>query len=432
MAPTRARRQQATRHVAATVEPTRTRSRTIAAPAPRRPLTGRTDRRQPATTHIPSSATTSHDTPQTTAPLLETAAQMTARQQWELSIEERVEQTNQLLQEMHRMLTDQHTNHLNPDIVAPHVNSGVLAPPIPQLSRVTASAQTTTAAQILFPTDMPRVTASGHVGGVNVRHESAGEDMGNRVLLPGVNEVINNLPAETRDRVRALTACSISLHSHIPDKVRAKVWAGEFVELSTLLPESRSTSQEVSLGLQPKGEDGTSVVCYGPKAKPGINCFTQWTKAFRIYMSLYLSQPLHYHEAPQMCKYIETIGDLSERGGKWQAYDDTFRALRMLHGWAWDTVVSEPWLRAAQVANAQAPQRGHPFQSKGVARQPSNNPCFAYNRGVPCDRRRCRYRHKCRRCGAGHPVSQCSAPLRQANTIANKSPSAMPRNSHKQ
>ena len=155
----RARRQQATRHVAATVEPTRTRSRTIAAPAPRRPLTGRTDRRQPATTHIPPSATTSHDTPQTTAPLLETAAQMTARQQWELSIEERVEQTNQLLQEMHIMLTDQHTNHLNPDIVAPHVNSGVLALPIPQLSRVTASAQTTTAAQILFPTDMPRVTA---------------------------------------------------------------------------------------------------------------------------------------------------------------------------------------------------------------------------------------------------------------------------------
>ena len=76
-----------------------------------------------------------------------------------------------------------------------------------------------------------------------------------------------------------------------------------------------------------------------------------------------------------------------------------------------------PWLRAAQVvntqvANAQAPQRGPPFQSKGVARQPSNNPCFAYNRSLPCDRRRCRYRHKCRRCDAGHPLSQCSAPLR--------------------
>ena len=80
------------------------------------------------------------------------------------------------------------------------------------------------------------------------------------------------------------------------------MWAGEFVELSTLLPESRSTNQEVSLGLQPQREDGTSVVCYGPKAKPGITYFTQWTKALRI--SLYLSQTIHYHEAPQMCKYM--------------------------------------------------------------------------------------------------------------------------------
>ena len=70
------------------------------------------------------------------------------------------------------------------------------------------------------------------------------------------------------------------------------MWAGEFVELSTLLPESKSTSQEVSLGLQPQGEDVTSVVCYGLEAKPGITCFTQWTKAFRMYMSLYLFQPL--------------------------------------------------------------------------------------------------------------------------------------------
>ena len=30
---------------------------------------------------------------------------------------------------------------------------------------------------------------------------------------------------------------------------------------------------------------------------------------------------MHYPEASQMCKYIETIGDLCERGGDWQTYD---------------------------------------------------------------------------------------------------------------
>ena len=117
----RARLQQATCHVAAT----RTRSRTIEATTPRWMITGHTDRRQPATMHIQALTTNSNDTPQMTAPLLE-------KMQWEHSIEERVEQSNQLLHEMHKMLTDQHTNNVNPDMVATQVNSGALC-------RVTAS-----------------------------------------------------------------------------------------------------------------------------------------------------------------------------------------------------------------------------------------------------------------------------------------------------
>ena len=47
----------------------------------------------------------------------------------------------------------------------------------------------------MFPTYLPRVTASGQVGGINVWHEPTGEEMaGNQVLVPGVNEVINILP----------------------------------------------------------------------------------------------------------------------------------------------------------------------------------------------------------------------------------------------
>ena len=56
-------------------------------------------------------------------------------------------------------------------------------------------------------------------------------------------------------------------------------------------------------------------------------------KAFHIFMSLYLSQPIHYHEDPALLKYIDTISDLSERGGNWLTYDETFRALRSIEGW---------------------------------------------------------------------------------------------------
>ncbi|KAK2185258.1 hypothetical protein NP493_241g04039 [Ridgeia piscesae] len=133
-------------------------------------------------------------------------------------------------------------------------------------------------------------------------------------------------------------------------------------------------------------------------------------------MSIYLTQPVHYPEAPAMLKYIQTIRDLSERGSNWQGYDESFRALRGLHSWGWDTVESELWLQAGRTVCVS--YSGAPFQSKGVARRPgqqSNNPCFAFNKGLQCDGRRCRYQHKCKRCGAGHPATQCPR-FRQAST----------------
>ena len=83
-----------------------------------------------------------------------------------------------------------------------------------------------------------------------------------------------------------------------------------------------------------------------------------------------------------MLKYIQTIRDLYERGSNWQGYEESFRALRGLHGWGWDTVESELWLQAGRTVGV--PYSGAPFQSKGEARQPaqqSNNPCLNFNKG---------------------------------------------------
>ena len=101
--------------------------------------------------------------------------------------------------------------------------------------------------------------------------------------------------------------------------------------MSSLLPGFRSSEQNVTFGLHQQGENGPSVVCVGPKAKPDIKNCPQWMKAFHIFMSLYLSQPIH--EDPALLKYIDTISDLSERGGNWLTYDETFRALRSIEGW---------------------------------------------------------------------------------------------------
>ena len=203
--------------------------------------------------------------------------------------------------------------------------------------------------------------------------------------------------------------------------------------MSALLPGFRSSEPNLTLGLHQQGDNGPSVVCVGPKAKPEIKNFPQWVKAFHIYMSLYLSQPIHYHEGPALLKYIDTIGDLSERGGNWLTYDETFRALRSVEGWGWDTTVSELWLRAAQtgIPKVSPAYGGTPFQNKGAIRRSSPNPCFAFNKGQMCDMRLCRYQHKCRRCGAGHPMSKCpTPPPRQANP--SRLPAAMSRSNIRQ
>ena len=118
--------------------------------------------------------------------------------------------------------------------------------------------------------------------------------------------MIDGLPQKTRERVWVFTTAAASIHAHVPANVRGKVWAGEYVEMSSLLPGFRSSKPNLSLGLH---QQGTMVRprCVRPKAKPEIKNFPQWVKAFHIYTSLYLSHPIHYHEGPALVKYVDTI-----------------------------------------------------------------------------------------------------------------------------
>ena len=89
-------------------------------------------------------------------------------------------------------------------------------------------------------------------------------------------------------------------------------------------------------------EEGTSVICVGPKDRLTITSFPLWSRAIQMCMSIYLTQPVHYPEARAMLKYIQTIRDLTKQGNNWQqGYDESFRALKGLHSRGWDTVVSE-------------------------------------------------------------------------------------------
>ena len=69
--------------------------------------------------------------------------------------------------------------------------------------------------------------------------------------------------------------------------------------------------------------------------------------------------------APQFLKYGHIIRSLCERGGNWRRYDESFRALRGVEGWAWDEINSELWFHAAQPSISKvATAVGSPFLGK--------------------------------------------------------------------
>ena len=56
------------------------------------------------------------------------------------------------------------------------------------------------------------------------------------LLLPHIVKSLNVLSRVMQDRVSKFVLPTLFLHDHVPEKIRVKVWSGEFVDLHTLLP----------------------------------------------------------------------------------------------------------------------------------------------------------------------------------------------------
>ena len=79
-----------------------------------------------------------------------------------------------------------------------------------------------------------------------------------------------------------------------------------------------------------------------------------------------------------MLKYMQTGRNLAERGSNWKGYDESFRAMRGMEGWAWDNVNYAMWVKAAQQPRA-ATMGVSPFLDRGAGNRGAGV-CFTYNR----------------------------------------------------
>ena len=203
----------------------------------------------------------------------------------------------------------------------------------------------------------------------------------------------------------SIDSMQTSVGSHVPERVRARIARGEFVDMAELLFDSADTKYTFSVT-----DSATPTIQLRPVSTKQILTIDQWETAFRIFVAFHsLTYP---HDTAPLMKYWEVVKRLANDGHDWKFYDINFRRTRQSRPLPWNVVHSEFYLRAtSRPQSLSLPQRQnarHSFLAplanfnKGI--------CWAFERLGQCkDPANCQYRHACQRCGGPHSSYRCQS-----------------------
>ena len=193
---------------------------------------------------------------------------------------------------------------------------------------------------------------------------------------------------------------------HVPQKLREKIWEGQFIDLSLLLKTARDLETDMTQG-ELKIQDGKIIISKNERSS--YLTIERWTSAFLIYMSIYLEK--YRTRAQELLKYMRDIRLAASRSNGWFKYDEQFR-LRMsadIHS-SWASINTEFWL--LYISGSQRPStdnavKGNPLPPVTLGSTVKNY-CNHYNSGNNCRFfPRCRYKHACKSCDGQHPSVRC-------------------------
>ena len=249
--------------------------------------------------------------------------------------------------------------------------------------------------------------------------------------------------------LKPLASVCSPLGEGVSQALREKIGRGEFVDLGLLLEnwgeytDPEQLARNVQLSLDSGGHPVFKPIV--PKAK--IDSLAKWTSAFLVYSSIFID--FHPQRAQEMLKYIQIIRSAAIRFGSigWRLYDSHFRMRQQRNPQnLWSTIDSELWFlfvvsnssrrglatpqlqaqrfqaasagkapaynfsQRAQVFPAQSQQRatgGGMGKSPGLFQQGASV-CFDFNSAKGCNRKVCKFAHKCAECGRqNHGSTSC-------------------------
>ena len=145
------------------------------------------------------------------------------------------------------------------------------------------------------------------------------------------------------------TRVSGLLASRVSPKIKARIWANEYINFGTLLSDSPQNEGKYSLSMsQSEGPLNQLQLTLEPShASKRITNISQWFSAFTMFVSVY-SEKITNHTA-QLMTYCKVVCDLALKAGDWHWYDEQFRYLRQLapDQYPWDQIQWELWLWAS-------------------------------------------------------------------------------------
>ncbi len=218
-------------------------------------------------------------------------------------------------------------------------------------------------------------------------------------------------PVEPRQVVTA----GLPLGSTVDPKIKAKIWANQYVEFEDIL--FGDTRSKYTLKTDTEGE--FRIVQFDRK----ITTIGQWSQAFDVFVSVYIQKASFVSHLPELLTYGREIKKMAERNMNFLMYDDLFRRdrarLQNPYSWAafredlyheatFNKDSSSSKASAVKVTASSAPSSTPNSQKKSV--YIPRGFCFSFHsNGQSCDEgSACRYQHLCFRCKKGdHPQYQC-------------------------
>ena len=140
----------------------------------------------------------------------------------------------------------------------------------------------------------------------------------------------NNRPQQVHKLI------SVPLASRVSEKIQAKIWVYDYVELGSLCV-SLPSDPKYNFTVNTLAKSNQPVFILEPvQNSKGINSIDQWTSAFQIFVAVYT---VHFPDmAPALMKYSATVYDLAAKNAHWKYYDENFRFLRQKSLFPWDEI----------------------------------------------------------------------------------------------